>query len=141
VIAEQHRKAEPFRVVLTFLWRQWRRHPQLLAVLLVGMTTATIADVLVPIFAGELVDALAQADATGREAALGSALDALAILALLGLAVLGGRILGILGLIALTLRVMSEVGSEAFQRVQRFSADWHADTFAGSTVRRVSRGM
>jgi ATP-binding cassette subfamily B protein len=36
---------------------------------------------------------------------------------------------------------MSDVASEAFWRVQRFSADWHANTFAGSTVRRVTRGM
>jgi ATP-binding cassette, subfamily B, bacterial len=141
VTAEQNRRAEPVRVVLSFLWRQWRRHPHLLAIILTGMMTATIADVLVPIFAGELVDALANADATGREAALNAALRAFAILAVLGLVVLGGRIVGILGIIELTLRVMSDVGSEAFQRVQRFSADWHANTFAGSTVRRVSRGM
>jgi ATP-binding cassette, subfamily B, bacterial len=141
VTADRNRRAEPFRVVLAFLWSQWRRYPQLLAVILVGMMSATIADVLVPLFAGELVDALADADATGRDAAFSSALRALAILALLGLVVLGGRIVGILGLIALTLRVMSHVGSEAFQRVQRFSADWHANTFAGSTVRRISRGM
>jgi ATP-binding cassette subfamily B protein len=30
---------------------------------------------------------------------------------------------------------------EGFARVQGFSADWHADTFAGSTVRRLSRAM
>jgi hypothetical protein len=26
-------------------------------------------------------------------------------------------------------------------RVQRFSTDWHANSFAGSTVRKVTRGM
>jgi ATP-binding cassette subfamily B protein len=141
VTADRDHRAEPFRAALSFLWRHWRRHPQLLVVIVAGMMTATIADVLVPIFAGELVNALADADATGRDLALGAALRALAVLALLGLVVLGGRIVGILGIIALTLRVMSEVGAEAFQRVQRFSADWHANTFAGSTVRRISRGM
>ncbi len=25
--------------------------------------------------------------------------------------------------------------------MQRFSTDWHANTFAGSTVRKVTRGM
>jgi ATP-binding cassette subfamily B protein len=59
----------------------------------------------------------------------------------LGLLVLGGRMAAILGVIGLTLRVMGAVGGEAFQRVQRFSADWHANSFAGSTVRRISRGM
>src|SRR5262249_8711837 len=36
---------------------------------------------------------------------------------------------------------MADLVSEAFQRVQRYSAQWHADTFAGSTVRRITRGM
>ncbi len=28
-----------------------------------------------------------------------------------------------------------------FARVQRLSTEWHASTFAGSTVRKISRGM
>jgi ATP-binding cassette subfamily B protein len=36
---------------------------------------------------------------------------------------------------------MEEITNEAFQRVQSFSADWHADTFAGATVRRITRAM
>jgi ATP-binding cassette subfamily B protein len=36
---------------------------------------------------------------------------------------------------------MEELTNEAFERVQAFSADWHADTFAGATVRRISRAM
>ena len=36
---------------------------------------------------------------------------------------------------------MEQMTNEAFQRVQSFSSDWHGDTFAGSTVRRISRAM
>ncbi|HWF75662.1 MAG TPA: ABC transporter ATP-binding protein, partial [Caulobacteraceae bacterium] len=36
---------------------------------------------------------------------------------------------------------MAEITNESFQRVQSFSADWHADTFGGATVRRISRAM
>src|SRR5258708_4358701 len=36
---------------------------------------------------------------------------------------------------------MKEMTDEGFKRVQSFSADWHADTFAGATVRRLSRAM
>ena len=36
---------------------------------------------------------------------------------------------------------MEALTNEGFARVQSFSADWHADTFAGATVRRISRGM
>ena len=36
---------------------------------------------------------------------------------------------------------MSRLARDAFWRVQRFSTDWHANNFAGSIVRRVTRGM
>ena len=36
---------------------------------------------------------------------------------------------------------MKAITDEAFARVQSFSADWHADNFAGATVRRLSRAM
>jgi ATP-binding cassette subfamily B protein len=36
---------------------------------------------------------------------------------------------------------MEEMTNEAFERVQSFSSDWHSDTFAGATVRRISRAM
>ncbi len=37
--------------------------------------------------------------------------------------------------------MMSDVSRDAFMRVQRFSTDWHANSFAGSTVRKITRGM
>jgi ATP-binding cassette subfamily B protein len=36
---------------------------------------------------------------------------------------------------------MKDLTDESFARVQRYSADWHANTFAGSTVRKLSRAM
>src|SRR5215472_15793202 len=38
-------------------------------------------------------------------------------------------------------RIMSRMVGEGFQRVQSFSTDWHSSSFAGATVRRVSRAM
>ncbi len=134
-------RASPFRAVLSFIGRRWARQPALLALVVCGLLLATVADILVPLFAGQLVEALSRAGETGRDAALNTALTALAFLAGLGVLVLAGRVAGILGVIILTLRMMSAVASESFQRVQRFSADWHASSFAGSTVRRISRGM
>jgi ATP-binding cassette subfamily B protein len=36
---------------------------------------------------------------------------------------------------------MEQMTNEAFKRVQSYSSDWHGDTFAGATVRRISRAM
>ena len=41
----------------------------------------------------------------------------------------------------LAVETMKEMTNEGFRRVQAFSADWHGDTFAGATVRRLSRAM
>ena len=44
-------------------------------------------------------------------------------------------------IIGFTLRMMNGMMSSAFHRVQRLSTDWHANSFAGSTVRKITRGM
>src|SRR3546814_8960142 len=43
--------------------------------------------------------------------------------------------------IPLATLTMRRIACDTFERVQRFSADWHANSFAGSTVRKISRGM
>src|SRR5690606_4365408 len=51
------------------------------------------------------------------------------------------RHMGFMAIIELTLKMMADIGADAFHRVQRFSTDWHANSFAGSTVRKITRGM
>jgi ATP-binding cassette subfamily B protein len=132
-------RATPFRDVLVFLLGHWRRRPALVAAVGAAMVAATLADIVMPVFAGRLIDAVARGDAD--RAALSAAVAALAGMAGLGAATLVLRHLSFLGIIRLTLATMTEIAQEAFWRVQRFSTDWHANTFAGSTVRKVSRGM
>src|SRR6202034_3792557 len=59
----------------------------------------------------------------------------------LGIVLVAARYAAMVGITRLTLRLMSRFASDAFWRVQRFSTDWHANTFAGSIVRRITRGM
>src|SRR5690606_9817824 len=77
----------------------------------------------------------------GEAAALNSALSAFVMLIVLGLGALILRFFCFRGIIGFTLTMMKEIMGESFFRVQRFSTDWHANTFAGSTVRKISRGM
>ena len=51
------------------------------------------------------------------------------------------RHLGWSGIIPLTLRMMGDISQDAFHRVQRFSTDWHANSFSGAVVRKITRGM
>ena len=124
-----------FVAVLGFLFRQWRRHPRLLLMVASGMALATATDVITPVLAGLLVDVVTRHQALSRAGWL------LGGLTMLGLVAVAGRRAGYLGITRFSVRIMSDVAAASFWRVQRFSSDWHANTFAGSTVRRVTRGM
>ncbi|GHA31663.1 multidrug ABC transporter ATP-binding protein [Devosia pacifica] len=133
-------RSEAFSNVLGFTFRHWRKQPGRIGIIIALVMGATIAEVLTPIFAGRLVDAIASGPAS-QESAFGAALMAFWLLALLYLASVVMRTFTFVNLITLTLKMMSEIAGDAFVRVQRFSTDWHANSFAGSTVRKVTRGM
>jgi ATP-binding cassette, subfamily B, bacterial len=133
-------RGQAFKDVLGFTLRHWREQPWRIFAVTGLVLLSALADVLTPMFAGHLVDAIASGSA-GNPAAWHAAMTAFCILAGLGL---GGTVLrqGVfMNIIALTLRMMSKIAANAFHRVQRFSTDWHANNFAGSTVRKITRGM
>ncbi len=128
------------RVVLAFLFRHWKQQLWLVIAIALCMIVATAADLLMPIYAGRLVDAIAMHRAE-RSLALRGAVNAIATMAVLGAVLTALRYVALVGIIRLTLRLMSRFAGEAFWRVQRFSTDWHANNFAGAIVRRITRGM
>ena len=132
------RIGESFLRVIGFTAGHWRRHPALAGGIIALMLGFTVADLLLPIYAGRLVDAISLPDrAAGREIAI----SAVTSMAFIGLAMVGLRHFAFLGIVRLTLAMMRDMAQEAFWRVQRFATDWHANTFSGSTVRRITRGM
>jgi ATP-binding cassette subfamily B protein len=70
-----------------------------------------------------------------------AAFTAFGAIVALGLVSMILRLIGLNAIVPFTLRIMSDVSWDAFMRVQRFSTDWHANSFAGSTVRKITRGM
>jgi ATP-binding cassette subfamily B protein len=126
--------------VLAFLYEHWKRERKAVLAIAAGMAAATVADLFLPVFSGRMIDAITPQSAA-REHALHSALLAVGGMAVLGAALIASRHLAFRATSGLTTRLMSRVASDAFWRVQRFSTDWHANTFAGSTVRRITRGM
>ena len=126
--------------VLAFLFRHWRREAAVVTGTATAMTVATVADLLLPVFSGRLVDAIAS-HGIARTQALHASVQAVVVMAILGAVLIAARHMAMLGIIRLTLRLMSRIASDAFWRVQRFSTDWHANNFAGSIVRRITRGM
>jgi ATP-binding cassette subfamily B protein len=138
-MTNQPNRPAAIRVVLPFVFRHWLNQPAGAAVVAGGLLGATVADLFMPVFSGHLVDAMTSgaSDPAARRAAF----IAFAAIVALGLLAVILRLIGLRAIVPFTLRIMSDVSRDAFMRVQRFSTDWHANSFAGSTVRKITRGM
>ncbi|MDA1299879.1 MAG: ABC transporter ATP-binding protein [Proteobacteria bacterium] len=128
-----------FREVFGFVWRYWCRVPWKFGTVIAGGLLGVLIEVQIPIISATLVVAVqnyAQSLST-----LDAAYDALLLLlaAFAGLSLVQQVYLRVW--IRLAAQVMQNLIYDGFHRVQRFSSDWHADHFAGSTVRQITRGM
>ena len=137
--ASRDNRPAAIRVVLPFVFRHWLQQPVGAAIVAGGLLGATVADLFMPVFSGRLVDAMTSG--ASDPAARGAAIAAFGVIVALGLASMVLRFIGLQAIVPFTLRIMSDVARDAFMRLQRFSTDWHANSFAGSTVRKITRGM
>jgi ATP-binding cassette subfamily B protein len=137
--AQLDNRPAAIRVVLPFVFRHWLDQPAGAAMVAGGLLGATAADLFMPVFSGHLVDAMTSgaSDPAARRATF-TAFGAIVALGLLSMIL---RLIGLNAIVPFTLRIMSDVSRDAFMRLQRFSTDWHANSFAGSTVRKITRGM
>ncbi|MEL7282565.1 MAG: ABC transporter ATP-binding protein [Pseudomonadota bacterium] len=120
-----------FARVLAFAASRWVRRPGLLSLITGLQIVSTGADVAIPILTGQLVAAVADGS-TPWTPFWG--------LMALGILSIAAKIASYFAIIDLTIPTMREVEAEAFARVQRLPASWHANAFAGSTVRKITRG-
>ncbi len=133
-------RGQTFKDVLGFTFRHWRAQPWRTSAIIALALLSAVTDVLTPLYAGKLIDAVASG-ASGEDIVWNAALTSFWLLIALGI---GGTLLRqavFQNIITFTLKMMNGIVSNAFYRVQRFSTDWHANSFAGSTVRKVTRGM
>ena len=122
--------------VLGFIARFWLRRPWLLTGTVVLVALAIAFDLATPWAAGRLVDAVGAGTASEPRA-----WAAWAVFVGVYFAFSTIRNLSMRFWIPLASANMKDMTDEGFKKVQSFSADWHADTFAGATVRRLSRAM
>ena len=108
------RKARPtaIRVVLPFVFRHWLHQPVLAAAVAGGLLGATVADLFMPLFSGQLVDALTKGAAD--PAAQRAAWTAFGAIVALGLVSMVLRLTGLQAIVPFTLKIMSDVSRDAF---------------------------
>lgn len=121
--------------LLSTFW--WRRPGQFwLAMLFLSGMVAS--DLVMPVAAGIMVDQIVTSIETDGD--MSAALTSLYIFSFAGMALFLFRWLHARVWNKFAAVNMAELIDETFERVQRFSSDWHANTFAGATVRKVTRG-
>lgn len=134
--AEGRKRALSNRQVLGFIARFWQRRPVLFA-LGVGLTLVAVAfDLALPYASGHLIDMVVE-----KPRGDPSAWSALWLFVGVYFAFAVVRNISHRFWIPLAARNMEEMTNEGFARVQAFSSDWHADSFAGATVRKLTRAM
>jgi len=130
-----------FGQVARFVWRYIRRRPLWLAVVFVMIIISVMLELVLNYFIGDLVDALVNID-IGQPGAFRTAWYFIGIIFISGLAY---HSLTTVKHFAydwfLKFPAMRDSATDAFGQVQRFSTDWHANSFAGSVVTKIKRGM
>lgn len=132
-------KKVSFLEVVKFVGQYWLRFPIRLGVIVVGVFAGVIMQSYIPELAANVQTAF-EAYSHG-EADLDTAWWAAATL------------IGMFAAVSILQQgyfrvwmyfaseVMHNIVYDAFRQVQRFSSDWHANSFSGSTVRQMTRGM
>ncbi|HNQ92676.1 MAG TPA: ABC transporter ATP-binding protein [Alphaproteobacteria bacterium] len=129
------------RDIFRFSWHYWKQPGWwrgALAYALLGVSVGL--DIFVPVFSGRLVDKVSTLD-PAVEGSLHAVLIAFAML-------MGNQLLHSWFWGAsfwywnkYAVRVLYNILTDGMSKVQRFSTDWHVNSFAGATVRKITRGM
>ncbi|MEQ8858059.1 MAG: ABC transporter ATP-binding protein [Pseudomonadales bacterium] len=128
-----------FVQVFAFVWGYWRQFPVRFTAICSGVLLAVYLEIQIPARSAELVTAIERFGSGG--ATLDGAWTAARWLLGTFAVVFAVRQIYLRVWVRFAADVMRRLVSDGFRRVQRFSADWHANHFAGATVRKISRGM
>lgn len=125
--------------VFRFVWRYWSRMPGQFTAIVIGVFAAVLIELQIPAMSADLVVAVKQVVSDGGSIDVAWTAMYWMIGTFIALAIVQQSYLRIWMYFAAA--VMHRMVCEGYNRVQRFSADWHANNFAGSTVRKITRGM
>jgi len=124
-----------FIITFKFAWRYWSEYPYTILLLMILMALHTSFQVIVPVFMGKLVDSF---DNT----------ENWRVPAWICADIIGTRFLtyfcrqsAIFKWHDITTKIMAKMLIQAFDRVQNFNTEWHANNLAGMSVKQISRGL
>ncbi|MBI3441508.1 MAG: ABC transporter ATP-binding protein [Proteobacteria bacterium] len=129
-----------YRDVVRFTLHYWTPQKWVGIAAAILMMVSVVTDSIVPVYTGRIVDAMTRHGASEASAWKGSwaAFWGFATLAVLHQLF---RLLSTSYWNYFATGNLYRIVTDGMQKVQRFSSDWHANSFAGGTVRKITRGM
>lgn len=129
-----------FSEVFKFVWSYFSRFPLTVILAYFAITISSIADILSPILINWLIDTITIANIAEAERFKQALFIVFVIFGQSLVLHSSYRIAHFLNCYTDS-QVERLVAAEIHDRVQRFSTDWHANSFAGATVTKIRRAM
>lgn len=124
-----------YKDIFAFAWSYWSRR-KFLGTAAVGlMMLSTLSDAFVPFLSGQLVDSMTHSADAGKV----KAQHFIILLMITIISVYIFRWAAFLFYNRWECYSMRDIVTDALNKVQLFSSDWHANNFAGGTVRKITR--
>jgi ATP-binding cassette, subfamily B, bacterial len=122
--------------IMAYLWGHWCSQPGHFVTVVILMLVSSACELALPSLSGHIVGSL-----TKGPSAADAAFGVFGIFAAVAAGQFFARNILVRFWSTFAARNMKAITVNSFADVQRFSSQWHADNFAGATVRRVSRAM
>jgi ATP-binding cassette subfamily B protein len=132
-------KKVTYKDILRFSFYYWKRQLLTGIGVLAFLAVAVVIDAFIPVYTGKIIDSMV-GDGPARQG-YHEALKYLGIFAGLTITSILSHSVSMVLWSWFAAGTLNDILDEAMYKVQRFSADWHANTFAGGTVRKITRGM
>lgn len=129
------------RDILSFIWVYWCRQGLWLGLLFAGTSVAIGFEILFPYVSSHMVNVISSSSTPPSDAEISAGIWAVTFFV--------AQSVGFYVVVRLYFRlwmhfagrVMTDIVTETFARVQRFPSNWHESAHAGATVRKLTRGM
>ena len=130
-----------FIQVSKFVWKYYKKKPFWMLLVFVLLLIQAAIEVSMPYFIGQLIDYISSVEII-NEKSFHSALKWLFILVGLGISYhTFNKGTHLIYDYFLKFPAIRDVGIDAFYKVQRLSTEWHTNSFAGSIITKIKRGV
>lgn len=124
-----------YKDIFSFSWSYWKRRKILGFFAVFFFTLSTLVDVVFPSYIGALVDHFNGDFVQNKE----EAKITIIIILVLSAIFFTARWVGFQFYNRFECALMRDILTDALEKVQYFSTDWHSNNFAGATVRKITR--